>query len=70
MATPPYLGDMDMQIDLASDHVAVELVSACLSGVGIPFEGPDADETATAGPARIARHAGDIRTLHVQEPLH
>jgi len=28
------LGHMDMEIDLASDHVAVELVSACLSGFG------------------------------------
>ena len=64
------LGHMHMQIDLAPDHVAIEPVSACLSRLGIFFEGLDADESETTGPARIDRHASDIRTFHVLESLH
>jgi hypothetical protein len=59
-----------MQIDLTSDHAAIEPVSACLSGFSILFEGLDAYETATTGSARIDCHASDVRTLHVPESLH
>src|SRR5262249_22671388 len=67
---PSLHGHVHMKIDLGPDHVAVEPVSACLSGLSILLEGLDADEAATTGPACIDGHASGVRTLHVLESLH